>query len=152
MKEAMNPQCPSCYDLLRRIDRLESLLAAYESDPKHPEPPIVKGALDAQAEAEQRCFAMRSRIHNACDRLRAVSGKPNDGPKDLEDYVADAADSLGKFQSSELTLRALLRECSYDVYRQRFHGKHEQDRADAEALWIKLVEVSADWGKERILR
>lgn len=49
-------------------------------------------------------------------------------------------------------LRGLLLECSSHVYRQRFHGKHEQDRSEAEALWAKLVEVSENWGENKIAR
>lgn len=52
--------------------------------------------------------------------------------------------------AAEIALRKLLRECAACVYRQRKHGKHDQDRIDAEALWARLVELSEGWGEERI--
>lgn len=35
-------------------------------------------------------------------------------------------------------LYELLRRCIPHVYRQRYHGRHTQDRKDAEALWVDL--------------
>ena len=42
---------------------------------------------------------------------------------------------------SRAQLIALIRECRSHVYRQQHAGAHEQDRQDAKALLIKIVEV-----------
>lgn len=44
-----------------RTQKLEALLACYEADPKHPEPPVVKGALDVQETAEKKAAAEQRR-------------------------------------------------------------------------------------------
>lgn len=54
---------------------LEAILACYEADPNHPEPPVVKGALDAQARAEKKAFEQRNRANTLADALREV--RPN---------------------------------------------------------------------------
>jgi len=42
---------------------------------------------------------------------------------------------------SSALLLSLLKRASAHVYRQQFHGRHDQDREDAKELWTELKQL-----------
>ena len=101
----------------------------------HPMPPCHRCSTELCIDREQ-IPGVRYRVPVVKARTRSR----------LSDVVPDRAGTSGlvpdraAHQTSEEILECI-REAMPHVYRQQGHGKHEQDRADAEAWWAKWMEV-----------
>lgn len=79
--------------------------------------------------------ARLAKLDAALEDIERSQAEANQGRK-LDQFTQARLDNITAINALEQELREVINEARPHVYRQQYHGRHEQDRADAVA-WLQ---------------